>query len=101
MCVSVNRKDTNYHQLQHDTLNVFRSTKTTSMSSSFVLLVIVVMDSSTIFIFICLMFLKWQVRGQENSLFISSATIETQYLTFDMAQYGPHGGVFSSKSFPR
>jgi hypothetical protein len=47
------------------------------------------------------MFLKWQVRGQENSLFISSATVETQYLTFDMAQYGPHGGVFSSKSFPR
>jgi len=66
------------------------------MSSSFVLLVIVVMDSSSIFIFICLMLLKWQVRGQEDSLLMTSANVETQYLTFDMAQYGPDGGVFSS-----
>ena len=43
------------------------------------------------------MFLKWQVRGQEESVLISSATVETQYLTFDMAQYGPDGGIFSSK----
>ncbi len=57
---------------------------------------IVVMDSSSIFIFICLMLLKWQVRGQEDSLLMTSATVETQYLTFDMAQYGPGGGVFSS-----
>lgn len=42
------------------------------------------------------MLLKWQVRGQENPLLISSATVETQYLTFDMVQYGPNGGVFSS-----
>jgi hypothetical protein len=42
------------------------------------------------------MLLKWQVRGQENSLLMSSATVETQYLNFDMAQYGPDGGVFSS-----
>jgi hypothetical protein len=54
------------------------------------------MDSSSIFIFICLMLLKWQVRGQEDSLLMTSATVETQYLTFDMAQYGPGGGVFSS-----
>ncbi len=66
------------------------------MSSSFVLLVIVVMDSSSIFIFIYLIFLKWQVRGQEDLLPLSSATVETKYLTFDMAQYGPDGGVFSS-----
>jgi hypothetical protein len=58
--------------------------------------VIVVMDSSPIVIFICLMFLKWQVRGQEDSLPIPSATVETQYLTFDMTQYGPDGGIFSS-----
>ncbi|CAF4254638.1 unnamed protein product [Rotaria socialis] len=70
------------------------------MSSSSVLLVIVIMDSSSIIIFICLMLLKWQVRGQEDSLLMSSATIETQYLTFDMAQYGPNGGVFSSPNFP-
>jgi hypothetical protein len=42
------------------------------------------------------MLLKWQVRGQEDSLLTSSTTVETQYLTFDMAQYGPKGGVFSS-----
>jgi hypothetical protein len=54
------------------------------------------MDSSSIFIFICLMLLKWQVRGQEDSLLMTSATVETQYLIFDMAQYGPGGGVFSS-----
>jgi hypothetical protein len=54
------------------------------------------MDSSSIFIFICLIFLKWQVRGQEDLLPLSSATVETKYLTFDMAQYGPDGGVFSS-----
>ena len=66
------------------------------MSSSFVLFVIVVMDSSSTVIFICLMFLKWQVRGQEDTLIMTSATVETQYLTFDMAQHGTAGGVFSS-----
>ncbi|CAF2677508.1 unnamed protein product [Rotaria sp. Silwood2] len=58
------------------------------------------MDSSSIVIFICLMLLKWQVRGQDDSLPISSVTIETQYLTFDMAHYGPDGGIFSSPNFP-
>ncbi|CAF3642562.1 unnamed protein product [Rotaria sp. Silwood1] len=46
------------------------------------------------------MLLKWQVRGQDDSLPISSMTIETQYLTFDMSHYGPDGGVFSSPNFP-
>ncbi len=94
--MSVDGKDTNHHQFHYDTLNGFRSTKTTNMSSSFVLLVIVVMDSSYTIIFICLMLLKWQVRGQEDSLVLSSDTVEPEYLTFDMSQYGPDGGVFSS-----
>jgi hypothetical protein len=42
------------------------------------------------------MLLKWQVRGQEDSLVLSSDTVEPEYLTFDMSQYGPDGGVFSS-----
>ena len=57
---------------------------------------IVVMHSSSTVIFICLMFLKWQVRGQEESFVMSSTTVETQYMVFDMAKYGPDGGVFSS-----
>lgn len=66
------------------------------MSSNSVLLVIFIMDSSFIITLIGLILLKWQVRGQEDSLLKSLATIETQYLTFDMAHYGPDGGVFSS-----
>ena len=103
LCVSVKPVDTNSSQLLHDTLNAFRSTTTTStsMSSSFVLLVIVVMDSSSsTIVFVCLMLLKWSVHGEDELLLPSSPvlpTVETQYLTFDMSQYGPDGGVFSSK----
>ena len=68
------------------------------MSSNFVLLVIVIMDSSSTIIFTCLMLLKWQVYGQEDSLLQSSSIVETQYLTFDMTHYGLRGGVFSSMS---
>lgn len=66
------------------------------MSSFFVLFVIVIMDSSSIFIFIYLIFVKWQVHGQESLLPITSGTVETQYLNFNMSQYGPDGGAFSS-----
>ena len=70
------------------------------MSSYFVLFVIIVMDSSSIFVFIVLILFKWHVHGQENILPIISDTVETQYLTFDMSQYGPNGGVLSSPNFP-
>lgn len=36
------------------------------------------------------------VQSEQDSAITS---VETQYLTFDMAQYGTDGGVFSSKSF--
>ena len=66
------------------------------MSSSVVLLVIVVMDSSTRLLFVFVLLLKWQAYGQDDSLLKPSVSVETQYLTFDMAQYGPEGGTFSS-----
>ncbi|UJR30088.1 hypothetical protein I4U23_017629 [Adineta vaga] len=69
-------------------------------SSNYVLLVIIIMDFSSTVLFICLIFFKCQVRGQENSALQSSLTVETQYLTFDMSQYGQDGGVFSSPNFP-
>ena len=99
MCVSINGKDTNsLHLFSNDLLNGFRSTKTTNMSSSnCALLVIVIMNFSSTVLFICLIFLKWQVRGQDDSGQHSSLTVETQYLRFDMSQYGQDGGVFSSK----
>ncbi|CAF3548948.1 unnamed protein product [Adineta steineri] len=46
------------------------------------------------------MLLKWQAYGQEDSSHLSLTNVETQFLTFDMAQYGPDGGVFSSPNFP-
>lgn len=44
------------------------------------------------------MFLRWQVYCQGDLPVIPSTSAETQYLTFDMDQHGPDGGVFSSKS---
>ncbi|CAF1387450.1 unnamed protein product [Adineta ricciae] len=58
------------------------------------------MNFSSTVLFICLIFLKWQVRGQDDSGQHSSLTVETQYLRFDMSQYGQDGGVFSSPNFP-
>ncbi len=55
-----------------------------------------IMDSLLIIIFMYLMFFKWHIDCQEDSSHISPAVVETQYLTFDMAQYGSNGGVFSS-----
>jgi hypothetical protein len=49
------------------------------------------MDSLLTILFIYLIIFKWYIQSQE-----SSVTVETQYLTYDMAQYGPDGGVFSS-----
>ena len=67
------------------------------MSSTVVLLVIVVMDSSTRLLLLAFVLLfKWHVYGQDDSLLKQSVSVETQYLTFDMAQYGPEGGTFSS-----
>ena len=44
------------------------------------------------------MILFLAVQCQEDLTIGSSAgTVETQYLTFDMSQYGPDGGVFSSR----
>ncbi|CAF3689170.1 unnamed protein product [Rotaria sordida] len=59
-----------------------------------------IMDSLLIAILIYLILFKWYIQCQDDSSFISSATVETQYLTFDMAQYGMNGGVFSSPNFP-
>jgi len=42
------------------------------------------------------MIFKWHVQSQEGSSLILSSTVETQYLTFDMTQYGLDGGIFSS-----
>jgi hypothetical protein len=50
-----------------------------------------IMDSLLTILFIYLIIFKWYIQSQE-----SSVTVETQYLTYDMAQYGPDGGVFSS-----
>ena len=47
-----------------------------------------------------LILFKSNVQSEQDSSIQSSASVETQYLTFDMAQYGTDGGVFSSKSFP-
>jgi hypothetical protein len=49
------------------------------------------MDLLLRILLIYLIFFKWYIQSQE-----SSAIVETQYLTYDMAQYGPDGGVFSS-----
>ncbi len=57
-----------------------------------------IMDSLLLVIFTYLILLNWYIQCQEDSSLISSATVETQYLTFNMAQYGPDGGVFSSMS---
>ncbi len=59
-----------------------------------------IMDSSLIIILTYFIFFKWHVQCQEDSSFLSSINVETQYLTYDMAQYGPDGGVFSSPNFP-
>ena len=100
MCVSINGKDTICHGFLHDPLNGFRSTKTTSMSSNFDLFVIIVImnSSSSTITLICFILLKWQVWGEENILLKSSTMVETQYLTFDMAQYGLARDLFSSMS---
>ncbi|CAF3455181.1 unnamed protein product [Rotaria sp. Silwood1] len=58
------------------------------------------MDSLLIVILTYLILFKWYIQCQDDSSLISSATVETQYLTFDMAQYGLNGGVFSSPNFP-
>ncbi len=47
-----------------------------------------------------LMVLKWHVQSQVDSSLTSSSSVEPQYLNFDMAQYGPDGGAFSSPNFP-
>jgi hypothetical protein len=71
-------------------------TTTTNMSSSFVVFVIAIMDSSLLTALFCLLLVKWHVRCQEDAPISSLATVETQYLTFDMSQYGLDGGVFVS-----
>ncbi|CAF0891642.1 unnamed protein product [Adineta steineri] len=54
-------------------------------------------------ILICIYFIpfkKWYIQCQEDPLTISSTTVETQYLHFNMTHYGVDGGVFSSPNFP-
>ncbi|CAF3720237.1 unnamed protein product [Rotaria socialis] len=58
------------------------------------------MDSLVIVIFTYLILVKCYIVCQEDSSYFSPAIVETQYLTFDMTQYGPNGGVFSSPNFP-
>ena len=74
------------------------------MWSRFGLPVIVVMHSASVIGFLSLLLLKWQVLSQEEIPVVPSVMVETQYLTFDMSQYGVDGGVFSSMykhlSFP-
>ena len=57
------------------------------------------MDSSFLGVVLCLML---AVAGQDDLPIASAAAaaagaLETQYLTFEMSQYGPEGGVFSSR----
>lgn len=55
-----------------------------------------IMDSLFIVIVIYLLLFKWYAQCQDDSSLESSATTETQYLTFAMNQYGPKGGIFTS-----
>ena len=70
---------------------------TAIMRSRFGLSVIVVMHSASVIGFLSLLLLKWQVLSQEEVPVVPSIMVETQYLTFEMSQYGVDGGVFSSK----
>jgi len=56
------------------------------------------MDSLLMILLMYLMFFKWTIYCQDDSSVLSPASVETQYLKFDMAQYGPDGGAFSSRS---
>lgn len=76
---------------------------TTNMSSTLVLLLplsILLMDSSSFIslIILCSILKYHLVHSDDDSPHASSATVETQYLTYDMSQYGVEGGVFSSQS---
>lgn len=55
------------------------------------------MDLSFIIHLIVFIIFQSNVQSQQDLPSQSSASVETQYLTFDMAQYGIDGGVFSSK----
>lgn len=56
------------------------------------------MDFFLMILLMYLMLFKWTIYCQDESSHLSSVSIETQYLKFDMSQYGPDGGAFSSRS---
>lgn len=58
------------------------------------------MDFFLMILLMYLMLFKWTIYCQDESSHLSSVSIETQYLKFDMSQYGPDGGAFSSPNFP-